>query len=227
MWFALAALIQFAMAFEVTSSEYADEIAWAQMPIQWELDASNAPVHLDEATQHATIAAAFDTWTDISGTQVAFEDVTYDANVNENVVYWEPNWTADPKMLALTSTISTTSGVIIGFKIALNAQHPHWTVDSNEGMDLQNTLTHEIGHVLGLDHTHESDEATMYASAKEGERGKRDLHWDDKEGIRYLYPEQMNSFLDDLALSCSSSAAAPGVLVTLLPMVALVRRRRA
>ena len=47
------------------------------------------------------------------------------------------------------------------------------------------------------------------------------------EGIRYLYPEQMNSFLDDLALSCSSSAAAPGVLVTLLPMVALVRRRRA
>jgi len=227
MWFALAALIQFASAFEVTSSDYAEELAWAQMPIQWELDTQDAPDHLNEATQHATITAAFDTWTEVSGSQVSFEDVTYDANVNENVIYWEQNWTANPEMLALTSTISTTNGTIVGFKIALNAQHPHWTVDSNDGMDLQNTLTHEIGHVLGLDHNEHTAEATMYASAKEGERAKRDLHWDDKEGIRYLYPERAKSFIDDLALSCSSSAAAPGFLLTLLPLVALIRRRRA
>ena len=185
------------------------------------------PAHLNTALQHETVTKAFDTWATISGTSIEFEDVTFDANANENVIYWEQDWQADPGMLALTSTISTTSGVIIGFKVALNAQHPHWSIDSKEGMDLQNTLTHEIGHILGLDHTEETEEATMFASASEGEHGKRDLHWDDKEGARYLYPAvTKNNLFDDLALSCSSSAVGPSLAISFLPLLAIVRRRR-
>jgi predicted Zn-dependent protease len=226
MWMTIALLIQSAGAFELTESPHASEIRWDAMPIQWELDASNSPTHLNSIDQHETIRKAFATWEDVSGTDVAFEDVTFDANTNDNLVYWEDNWTADPNMLALTSTMSTTDGTIIGFKIALNAQHPQWTIDGRDGMDLQNALTHEVGHVLGLDHTHENNEATMHASAVKGEHSKRDLHWDDKEGIRYLYPETGNSLLDDLALSCSNAAAAPSLMLTLLPVAALVRRRR-
>ena len=66
----------------------------------------------------------------------------------------------------------------------------------------------------------------MHESAAVGEHSKRDLHWDDKEGIRYLYPETGSSFLEDLALSCSSSAAAPSLMLGLLPVAALIRRRR-
>ena len=226
MWLSVALFIQAAFAFELTESPVADEISWDSMPIQWELDTTNSPAHLDKIEQHETIRKAFNTWEDVSGADIEFEDVTFDANVNENVVYWEQNWTADPDMLALTSTISTTDGTIIGFKIALNAQHPQWSLEGHDGMDLQNAQTHEVGHVLGLDHTDEQKEATMFASAVSGEHTKRDLHWDDKEGVRYLYPERTGNLLDDLALSCSSAAAAPSVMMTLLPVVALARRRR-
>jgi MYXO-CTERM domain-containing protein len=54
--------------------------------------------------------------------------------------------------------------------------------------DIANTLTHEVGHVLGLDHTPVRD-ATMYASAPLGELQKRTLHEDDVQGLCDIYPE--------------------------------------
>lgn len=53
--------------------------------------------------------------------------------------------------------------------------------------DIQNTVTHESGHVLGLDHTPVPD-ATMYASAPEGELSKRTLANDDIQGLCDMYP---------------------------------------
>ena len=52
--------------------------------------------------------------------------------------------------------------------------------------DLQNTLTHELGHALGLDHS-SIPQATMAASSTQGETSKRALHQDDKEGHSYIY----------------------------------------
>ena len=54
-------------------------------------------------------------------------------------------------------------------------------------IDIQNTITHEAGHSLGLDHTTVAD-ATMYATAPEGETSKRALHPDDIQGIEAIYP---------------------------------------
>src|SRR5207302_1668178 len=55
-------------------------------------------------------------------------------------------------------------------------------VDQNQTgcvrIDIQNTITHESGHTLGLDHTTDPN-ATMYATAPEGETSKRVLGSDD------------------------------------------------
>jgi hypothetical protein len=53
--------------------------------------------------------------------------------------------------------------------------------------DIQNTVTHEAGHSLGMDHSLDPT-ATMYATAPEGETAKRTLHADDTQGICSIYP---------------------------------------
>ena len=54
--------------------------------------------------------------------------------------------------------------------------------------DLQNTVTHEAGHVLGLAHPYSPDTATMWAYADLGEIVKRDLDPDDVNGLCAIYP---------------------------------------
>ena len=54
-------------------------------------------------------------------------------------------------------------------------------------MDVQNVVTHEAGHVLGLGHSSDPT-ATMYASAPLGETAKRTLAADDANGLCSIYP---------------------------------------
>ncbi len=56
--------------------------------------------------------------------------------------------------------------------------------------DLENTLTHEVGHFIGLAHPYKDGrhDSTMYFAATVGEVRKRDLEVDDINGVTYLYP---------------------------------------
>jgi hypothetical protein len=53
--------------------------------------------------------------------------------------------------------------------------------------DVQNTVTHEVGHLLGFDHSPDP-ESTMFADAPLGETKKRDLTADDAQGLCDVYP---------------------------------------
>lgn len=54
--------------------------------------------------------------------------------------------------------------------------------------DLQNTLVHELGHLIGLDHPPNNPEATMHISAEACETKKQSLLDDDIQGLCDLYP---------------------------------------
>ncbi len=54
-------------------------------------------------------------------------------------------------------------------------------------VDVQNVVTHEAGHVLGLAHSSDPT-ATMYAQAPLGETSKRTLAQDDVNGVCAIYP---------------------------------------
>ena len=56
-------------------------------------------------------------------------------------------------------------------------------------MDLQNVLTHELGHWAGMGDLYESTatEETMYGYSENGETKKRDLYFGDITGIKKLY----------------------------------------
>ena len=102
-------------------------------------------------------------------------------------IVFKDNWTEDPSVLAITYTWSTTNGEIVHFDMEINAEDHDWsTTGESNKQDLMNAITHEFGHVVGLDHSEEL-EATMAPDTQLGETNKRDLHQDDLNGFEHLY----------------------------------------
>jgi hypothetical protein len=101
--------------------------------------------------------------------------------------------------LAITViTFDAHAKQILDADVVLNGEHGFDFFDHDardEGMstyDLQNVLTHELGHLLGLGEELSDDEATMYAFSQPGETGKRDLELVDENSIADLYSEAFN-----------------------------------
>ncbi len=162
-------------------------------------------------------------------------------------------WDGDDRQIAITTTtFSSCSGVILDSDIEFNAAGYRFTVvdgppcgASSAGdcvdTDLENTLVHEIGHVIGLDHSSDRD-ATMYASAPGGETKKRDLGKDDREAICAIYPAGGATAICEPAASCpplrsggsasgcgaagSGPAAAGCAAVAAVALALRIRRRR-
>jgi Matrixin len=110
-------------------------------------------------------------------------------------------WDGDSKAIATTTTTSRTStGEILDADTELNdVGFPFTTVDGPPcpaggpfsgcvAFDVQNTMTHEAGHTLGLGHSTDLN-ATMYAFAPGGQTSKRTLGQDDIDGICFIYPK--------------------------------------
>lgn len=108
---------------------------------------------------------------------------------------WPPEGATDSSItndwLALTVLVyNVQTGEILDADMDLNGVNFEWTVaDGPEQVitDVQNVVTHEVGHVLGLGHSDVFD-ATMQAEQPPGEISKRDLHEDDIAGLCAIYP---------------------------------------
>jgi hypothetical protein len=128
----------------------------------------------------------------------------------------------DPAALALTSVFARTStGEIIDADIEVNGVNFSWadvtrTAPTGTEQDLQNAVTHEMGHVIGLDHTcyfgsgpRPNDQngvpipdcaaasqavmdTTMFPSANSLDTNKRTLAADDRMGLCASYPLAMD-----------------------------------
>lgn len=153
-----------------------------------------------------------------------------------------------------TTTFSFRNGVILDADIELNASQPggdfgflfttvSWppcdVVSSPDcvATDIQNTVTHEIGHAIGLDHVFEPL-STMEASAPPGETHKRIIDSGSAAGFCDTYPRGLPPIqcTEPVTVSRQLSsqsvgtgcAAAPGALLpgVLLCAWALRSRRR-
>ena len=152
----------------------------------------------------------------------------------------DPAVAYDPAALALTSVSARTStGAIIDADIEVNAFHFSWAdVVAHPELaarhDLQNALTHESGHVLGLDHTcylggstRPNDNAgqpvpdcanasaavqatTMFPSANPGDVEKRTLEPDDRAGLCGIYPAAATPCPPGAACTCPPPGADAG-----------------
>jgi MYXO-CTERM domain-containing protein len=116
---------------------------------------------------------------------------------NANTVLFIADWgdrLYDPAAFAVTTVWHRRStGEILDADMEINERRGPYGICPPTGcvdrrtVDLENVVTHELGHYLGLAHSTELD-ATMYVSAVAGETIKRDLHDDDIAGICTIYP---------------------------------------
>ncbi|MDP3155153.1 MAG: myxosortase-dependent metalloprotease, MXAN_2677/MXAN_2678 family [Archangium sp.] len=163
-------------------------------------------------------------------------------------------WDHSDGTIGLTTvTYSTRTGVAIDADIELNASGFLFTTISSPpcdpgreaitcvAYDVQNTLTHEIGHAVGFDHV-EDPTSTMAPTAPTGETAKRVLDVGSASGFCQTYPRgQPPVPCDDLAvlrsriiarntgtfgLSCVSSTSAMGPSLALMAFLLLRARSR-
>jgi len=155
---------------------------------------------------------------------------------NQNEIVALEDWPFDENFIAATVvTMNARTHEILDADIALNARSHKFKVlpaHANGGShdDIQNTVTHELGHALGLAHNPEVEHAVMFPSAKPGEVQKRELSDDDRDGLFALYgsaaaPLQPESA--SVASGCSSTSSQPSSLgLLVLALLAAVRKSR-
>ncbi len=141
-------------------------------------------------------------------------------------------WDGDARTIALTlTTYDEKSGIIYDSDIQLNSagfvfttvNSPPYptcsqpvTINPNNcvATDVQNTMTHEIGHLIGLDHTLAGG-STMYPQAPPGEVSKRSIDQGSRDFVCVTYPKGLPSqSCVTPSLSASGSVASLGPQAT-------------
>ena len=200
-----------AVAFECSRVSASNDttLVWTEREIEWVLDRSVLENAGNGLAAESDVIAAFNAWTNetcsdftfvygglVEGAQAEFNQ----SGPNINVVVWiEAGWPFDDGALAVTtSAFLVNSGRLVDADISINGERFPWTrVDGTtcdprtRTQDTQNTLTHEAGHVLGLDHPPQAaqfERTTMFAQAPACETRKRTLAQDDVDGLCFIYP---------------------------------------
>lgn len=155
---------------------------------------------------------------------------------NKNTVRYSPD--GDPLAngaLAITViTFDAHAREILDADIILNGEHRFGIFDDDPEhatqnvYDLQNVLTHELGHLLGLGEDYEDEAATMYAFSQPGETIKRDLEPVDVDSVVSLYIEPIDNSsagCGGATIAAQNSEAWLWTALGLLGVGAVMRRR--
>ena len=125
---------------------------------------------------------------------------------------------ADRIIVRHNTAFNNTNNGISAYYGALVTENTTYGQTGCAYMDLQNTVTHEAGHFIGLAHTQVSG-ATMNATTAPREVSKRDLASDDLAGVCAVYPHASGG------CGCGAGGAF-GAASLLLALLALRPRRR-
>jgi len=182
------------------------ELYWLETDITWHLDDAGCADLPDDDSEHEAVRTSWDTWDAVQCSYGHFRMTFHEGSLlhatraeyveqggNRNVLLWvdQDEWDHSSAVIGVTSaTYDARDGQVLDADIEFNDSRFRFSTTDRflaRRTDVQNTATHEIGHVLGLDHT-QIEEATMAERAEDGEIIKRDLHQDDIDGLCEVVP---------------------------------------
>lgn len=154
--------------------------------------------------------------------------------VNQNQVLALDDWKGNPEAVAMTVlTVDHQQHAIVDADVAFDAAKTRWELSDPgrpgvERYDVQNTMTHELGHLAGLAHT-QHPEAVMFPSTYPAETQKRRFADDDRAGLQSLYgaPTAGPAPAGEAPAQGCSSTGGSGAALPALALFALLRRQRA
>jgi predicted Zn-dependent protease len=224
-------------------------LSWLPNVVRWEK--RNVTLRIDPALEQMLQAGqvrsaalmASDAWRGFASVpDITIEDGTpaaYDAGRRGNGIYLLAKWPFKANQLAVTVVTYAESGEVLGVDVLVNGEKQFalfsegQTAVYSERYDLAAVLTHELGHVLGLDESYEHPEATMFPQIHQGETHQRLISEDDQQAVTqaYLAPFASSSAKAGCSVTGPHAASAGngmlGCVVGLLSLVAVRSRRRA
>ncbi len=190
------------LAYERERAEISGKyLKWENFPIKYHINKDcYKPIDVEKCKE--AIIKSFNTWESPECTSLRFErgeDIeeskasfnSLDLKANKNIIVWYyKDWPYEPNGVALTTiTYDDNTGKIYDADIELNGYYYRFNIVEeipSTYTDIQNTLTHEIGHLIGLDHSY-NPSSVMYPTAQAGEIKKRELTQDDIDGVCEIY----------------------------------------
>ncbi|TNE48829.1 MAG: matrixin family metalloprotease [Deltaproteobacteria bacterium] len=199
-------------------------VKWQSTPVGWSYNHNNFQ-QISQQQMLQVLQASFSKWEspNCSALVFAYKGATgsiWNQNDSSNVLIWnsqipDPNF---PTALALTiPTYVNATGAYTDADIIYNASYPWSANPTSQQYDVVGTSTHEIGHLLGLDHTQVAS-ATMFPTASPGVCSCRTLKQDDIDGVCAIYPSgQQGSGNRQYGQSCDAqNLCATGLTCVLL-----------
>lgn len=160
---------------------------WANNTVPWYYNPANAP--LSESDFLTAMNGATSTWQAASGITFQYMGTTTQALSNANDDKLVVGWMEQSQFIANYGDVAGYGSIwwdgynITDGEVALNAGGVGVTNPS----DLQGLLTHELGHILALNHSDVQD-SVMYANPYNTLEFMRTLRADDISAITSLYP---------------------------------------
>lgn len=227
-------------AYDVRTDSQGDLVKWTKR-VELVLDTHAVALLKDDQAESA-IRAAVKTLDDATpGLEVSLK--TGDAKPmgyvngrtdNQNSILALEDWPYSEDALAVTLvTLNARTNEVLDADVAFNVKSHHFRVltETMQGKanfdDVQNTVTHELGHVLGLMHNDVTEDLVMFPSAPQGELIKRTLKADDRDGLLSLYATAPSAPEAAPQVGCSSTGSTSGWVVFAGLLLVLLRPRKA
>ncbi len=198
-------------------------LAWSNPTVNWRLN-SNGSDDISDGSFEPAIEHAFQTWQDVNGSNIAFvrgADTTAvnPAGSTHIVAFDESNvsgyFPTGSGIVAITPiSYNTSTGAILDADILFNGSQFTFSTDGSPGsFDVQDVITHEIGHFIGLDHSPQVA-GTMWPYVSPGQWLHRSLTADEESGAIAVASAGTSSKLTGTIRRLSDSSKVAGALVS-------------